>query len=277
MTYKASLAQETMLADLRKCHEDADVSYVTVEEHFGWSYAKLSRIYRGERPISLEDLNKIMGFFKLPQRQRERLRDLREQSRAKHCWWDDHPWIPRGFEKYIECEDSAVEIETVLASAFPGLIQTPEYMREVLAENTDSSVAASLEDWIFARLQRQRIFKKAKKPKFTAFLDGSVLYRGTDPVLRGQLLHVLELLELPYMDLRLMPRNSLLVSHSLDLFKLRGSPLAAATELPFVGAFLLEDPSQVARASRVVERYRNSALSAEETSQMIKKRLGELA
>jgi hypothetical protein len=74
----------------------------------------------------------------------------------------------------------------------PGLLQTPDYARAVLA-TVPNIAPGDLDERVAARLARQAILDRDDPPLLWAVLDEAVLHRpiGDDPtVMHGQLLHL---------------------------------------------------------------------------------------
>ena len=76
----------------------------------------------------------------------------------------------------MEIEERATEIRWWEPLLVPGLLQTPEYARAVLAswrrDNGDD-----IEAKVTARIERQAILDRDNPPELRALLDESVLYR----------------------------------------------------------------------------------------------------
>jgi transcriptional regulator with XRE-family HTH domain len=274
MAYKASLAQETMLLELRDYHKASGLSLRELEEALGWANAKASKILRGKQGASLADLNGLMEVLKVPRAERTRLRKLRTQSRVKQVWWDAHPWISEEFGRYLALEDAAVSICTVQSVVFPGLLQIPEYM-EKLFESSSSLSRVVVQDAVDVRRKRQEILEKHTL-KYTAILAPGILQTGPPEILRKQLKHTIELAERPNVDICVISKDYIVSSSDLGLLVLPGGRERAATDTPLLGALVLDDPAQVRRVRRAIESYKAHALDPEESVKLMSHMLREV-
>lgn len=98
---------------------------------------------------------------------------------------------PEWFRPWVEYEDEATVLRTYELVFVPGLLQTEQYARAVLAgaDDVDSMVAA--------RMDRQRILARDRPPQFVVVVDEAVLRRpiGGPEVMRRQLASLAEAAE----------------------------------------------------------------------------------
>jgi hypothetical protein len=91
-------------------------------------------------------------------------------------------------------------------SLIPGLLQTEDYARAVIAAGTVNSPRADVERQVALRMERQRL-TRTNPPKVWAVLDEAALRRqvGGPEVMRMQLEYLLELTGLPNVSLQVIP------------------------------------------------------------------------
>jgi hypothetical protein len=90
----------------------------------------------------------------------------------------------------------------------PGLLQTEDYARAVIAQMRMDLSAAQVEDLVKVRLQRQVTRLDGEHPtKLWAILDEAVLHRtiGSPSVMAGQLRHLLTASDQPNINVQLLP------------------------------------------------------------------------
>lgn len=103
-------------------------------------------------------------------------------------WWDvykstAHP----DYLEMVSHEQAASEIMQYQSLHVPGLLQTPDYAREVLSfQNAPARAELLLE----LRMRRQALLSGAACPKMSVVLDEFVLKRGRPETLRYQLDHL---------------------------------------------------------------------------------------
>jgi hypothetical protein len=113
-------------------------------------------------------------------------------------WLDSHKWhsiYPVWFHDWVEkFEREAVALRLWEHSLIPGLLQTEEYARAVLASFRRHD-AKTVEDNVAARLARQHILDRENPPDLRVVLNEVVLYHevGSPEVMHRQLTHLLEI------------------------------------------------------------------------------------
>ena len=91
----------------------------------------------------------------------------------------------------------------------PGLLQTAEYARRLhLAyQSIDPIAPGTVERRVEVRMRRQRLLTSDSAPELAAVIDESVLLRqvGDHDVMRAQLQHLLDMADLPNIELKVLP------------------------------------------------------------------------
>lgn len=140
-----------------------------------------------------------------PRIHREYLRLANEAGNSG--WWSQYgrDTLPDWFQTYLHLEPSASLIRTFETHLIPGLLQTADYARSVMAFPSDGDV----ESRVHARLERQRILDRDDGPSLWVVLDEVALTRPfTDGrVMSEQLAHLIEMAARPNVYIQLLPLN----------------------------------------------------------------------
>lgn len=100
---------------------------------------------------------------------------------------------------YLTLEQSASSLRDWEPTVVPGLLQTAEYARHVLAAADPGLLPADLDQAVALRLKRQEIWARESPPPpvFAAIISEAALVRlvGTPEIMRGQLGHLLSMTE----------------------------------------------------------------------------------
>jgi len=116
--------------------------------------------------------------------------------------------FPASFRSFATHEAEAVALSTYQHSLVPGLLQTEEYARAVLATRPNTT-ADEVELQVQGRLDRQAILTRADPaaPLLLALLDEGVLHRPVAPpsVMRDQLAHLTEMSRRPNVTVQVVP------------------------------------------------------------------------
>lgn len=128
------------------------------------------------------------------------------------------------------------------------------------------------------RMERQRrLFAEDDPLRLAVMLEEAALDRpvGGHEVLRGQLEHVLRLIEHENIEVRVLP--TALGAHEGLVGPFTVLDFAKAQSIAYVelvnGAVYVQDQDQVAGYNRTVDRLREVALSPEKTADLIRSRL----
>jgi len=160
------------------------------QEHFGaklgYSGALIRPIESGHRtpqPDFARRADEFFGYPKIFEKMEERLRDLP---------------FPPSYRPFVPHERSARVLRLFEVTLIPGLFQTPEYARAMLAARPHVT-GDEVEDLLSARLTRPEILDGEDAPLIYAVLDEAVLHRqvGGPEVMREQLEHLVALSRRP--------------------------------------------------------------------------------
>jgi transcriptional regulator with XRE-family HTH domain len=113
---------------------------------------------------------------------------------------------PNWFKQHIDIESEAQVIKVYEASLIPGLLQLPEYARELLNAGGESNV----EELVAERMSRQAILDRDHPPLVLVLLSENVLRWpiGGSAVMRKQLTHLLEVSKRVNIGLRVVPSTA---------------------------------------------------------------------
>ena len=127
---------------------------------------------------------------------------------------------PRWFREWPKVETAAHTIRTWEPMLIPGLLQTESYARKVFI-GRPGGTEEEAEKAVQHRIHRQAVFGRPAPPMYSALIDESVLHRpvGGPQVMRDQLQRFLELLNPPYVTVRIVPLKAGLTVGCLGAFE----------------------------------------------------------
>ncbi|WP_394438173.1 helix-turn-helix domain-containing protein [Streptomyces sp. SGAir0957] len=187
---------------------------------------------------------------------------------------------PKKVRDIADVEAKSVEL-TAYSDHYPhGLLQTREYAQALISLWRPILPQERVERGVAARMARQNIFERDPAPNLSFIQEEVTLRRpiGGKMVLRGQLERMLQLGELPHVEIQVMPTNS--TDHAgmdgeMEVLKFKdGSALGRGVRL--FGGRPVSDPKQL----RIIELrcgiIRAQALPPGESRAFIEQLLGEL-
>lgn len=136
--------------------------------------------------------------------------------RDRHGWfarfwndsrnWDGNPALAPAFRDFAEDELRASSLYMFEHSLLPGLLQTEDYARTVLA-TYPKVTAAQVAERTTGRLRRQDILTGDAPPWLWAVIDQGALHHdvGGAKIMRGALLHLAEMASLPNVSVQILP------------------------------------------------------------------------
>lgn len=276
--------QRRLRLELRKAREDAGFTQVQVAEEMDWSISKVIRIETGAVRLSITDLRALLQLYRVEAR--DVVAGLVEMGKAsrKRAWWDSfREIIGETMVKYIGLESSASLVRQYQDDVIPGLLQTSDYARAILAEfNTDPELT---ERKMEARIRRQSILDPSNVVKFFFILEESVLRRavGGSEVMREQLERIKSVARQDNVFIRILPfsvgAHVGMKSGSFTVLEFPGDEHdhLAVLDRAGVGLVLQDDAEQVSEYVEAFLRLEELASTYEEVEVVIDRLLSELA
>ncbi|WP_103529550.1 helix-turn-helix transcriptional regulator [Streptomyces sp. SM12] len=122
-------------------------------------------------------------------------------------WWSSHSSVPAWMDPLLAFEQWADTEHLYANGLIPGLLQTRDYN---LATHQALEIRRSPEEidgLVDARERRQTVLRKTPPLNIWAVLDEAVLHRvvGSREVMAAQMAHLLKLIELPHIEVQIMP------------------------------------------------------------------------
>jgi transcriptional regulator with XRE-family HTH domain len=197
----------------------------TVAKALGWSPAKVSRYELGQGTFPLEEIEKLLDYYGVPEPRRIQLLDLAAEANEPAWWYDYADALSREYLEFIGLEAEAASELVWQVTAVPGLLQTEEYARAIHSAHQQVVLdpPGLFERRTAVRMIRQQVLTSRNPPlELSAVIDEAVLLRkvGSPAVMSEQLRHLAELARLPNVDLRILPlqRESSLMADSFVVF-----------------------------------------------------------
>ena len=227
-------------------------------EQRGWSQADLA----DQIPYSLSTISMVEALHRVPTRDLAGHLDkafgtpgtfARLEARLR-----DLPF-PASFRPFAAYEAKATALYMFQHSLIPGLLQTPQYARAVLATRPNTA-EDEIDNLVAARLARQAILTRDDPPPplLWALIDEGVLYRPVAPaeVMRDQLAYLVEMSRRPNITIQVVPYSAGGHTGLLGAFVI--ADIDSSPGIVFVEDIadgrVFEDPGTV---SRVTLRYKS--------------------
>ncbi|MEU0144429.1 helix-turn-helix transcriptional regulator [Streptomyces sp. NPDC006288] len=195
-------------AQLRRLRGEAGLTTEAAATRIRCSIAKISRMETGHSPCKERDAVDLLALYGVsdPARTDEFI-DLVRRAGQRGWWRSFADVLPDWFEPLVGLEEAAASIRTYEGHYIPGLLQTAAYAHAVVRSGHALESEELTRRRVELRLKRQELLSRCDAPKLWVLLDEAVLMRPTGgaAVMREQLVHLLEMTELPHVIVQVAP------------------------------------------------------------------------
>ena len=195
-------------AQLRRLREAKGITRKDAGYAIRGSEAKISRLELGRVSFKERDVVDLLTLYDVTdERERDEALSLMRNANAPGWWYRYNDLLPTWFQSYLGLEAAASLIRTYEVQFVPGLLQTEAYARAVILLGHRSARPEEIERRVNLRVERRRILNRPNPPEFWAVVDEGVLRRpiGGRAVMREQLKALIELTDLPWVRLQVIP------------------------------------------------------------------------
>lgn len=269
-------------AELRRLRTAAGLTLDEVAEQMTCSTSKISRLETGKGIPKLPDVRELMRIYGVDSDEERDALLLLVRDGREHGWWEPltEGVTPERFVMDSPSRYPALETEASAQRSFDiatlnGLLQTPEYIRELMGSLLSNHTAAEVERLVELRGKRQRALFDAEKPlRLEVVLDEAVLRRvvGSPELMADQLEVIRERSLLPNVVVRVLPFDAGFHRAHIGSFVVLAFP-AGTADVVYVeghaGESYLENRSDVDRYNAIFDDVVDRALSPDASREVI--------
>ncbi|WP_119731550.1 helix-turn-helix domain-containing protein [Thermomonospora amylolytica] len=274
--------QRRLAAELRRLREAAGLTIDQAASALGWPHSKLSKIETARQIPKIPDVEAILeAYGGTNEAIKLALLKLAREVRQRG-WWAPYGDVLAG--SYAELEFAADRIRMWQPQLIPGLLQTEDYARTIIAGGIPDQ-PAEVDRRLQVRMTRRVMLSKQNPPQLEFILAEEVLRRpiGGREVMREQLGALLVASSRPNVRIRVVP---IAVGHypsigtgPLVLFEFDEGTvmnLDVAYQETMSGGMYIEDIAQVRACSVLYGRIADVALSEAESAALIRTTMKEI-
>ena len=262
-----TVRQRRIGAALRNAREGHNLTVTAVAGRFGRSQGWMSMVENGLLPIAAEELSTLLDFYGIPDGPL-RTSLLHLATHRPGTWervWEGR--ISAAALDLASLESDAAEIRNFESNVVPGLLQTPQYTRALIALGPakHSRYVKPLVDF---RQSRQRVLRRPDPPQYVPIIAEAVLHNqvGDHPaIMRDQIQRLTQAARLDHVDLRVLPRKAsgyLSLITPCVLISLRPpGQLTVSVGDQFTKSVFVEDEEEVASHEEIFELLLSVTLS----------------
>jgi transcriptional regulator with XRE-family HTH domain len=204
-----SVRSRQVSQQLRQFREQAGLTGVEVARILGMSQSKISRMETGSRPLNPEDVATLLGLYKVPEQQRDKVMDQVRRS-ADRGWWESQGLgLPELWKALIDFESRATRLQNYEATFVPGLLQTNEYTGAMFQAINKTLSDAEVNNLVASRTARQTVLRR-QDLQYLAVIDETVLRRpvAESGVMHRQLRHLVDSAGRTNVTVRVVPMRA---------------------------------------------------------------------
>lgn len=193
---------------LRALRNAAGFNVKDVGEYLRRGQATVTRFENGTYPVIGDELLKLLNLYRVSDPD-ERASLLRLADEVNQRGWHEGIITNRNFADFVWAEERALAMKVFQLDTIPGILQREEFARALLLAGPQDP--DKVDGLVEARMMRSRILQKKSNPPEAEFLlhENALQQRGPGAEVLGlQLKHLLDMAELPNLDLRILPASS---------------------------------------------------------------------
>lgn len=264
---------------LCRLRAERELSRDYVSEKTGINPATLYRIETARARPQVRTLDAILTVYEVTDDQRTALMKLLRDAAFSGLLQPYTEDLPEEYTTYIEFEEDARAVWNYQSLLIPGLLQTEAYARAVIPGTVPSLTRAQVDQRVTVRMKRQKLLRHKKPLELWVICDEAALHRavGGPKVMRDQLLHLIDAMELPNVTLQVvefgagahpgMPGSFIVMNFSDDPQVVHVDSMA--------GDLFLEEEADLRRYSGLYEHLRALAMSPDATRRLLTRVAGE--
>jgi transcriptional regulator with XRE-family HTH domain len=260
-------------AELRRLREDAGMLIEQVAEQLECSTSKISRLETGKGIPKARDVRDMLTMYGVTDgKVRDRMIRWAREGQQQGWWHEFSGVIDEKVEAFVALEADAASMRSYETAIIHGLLQTPEYMREVGKAIFADPTPADLDLFVELRQHRQEVlFREEVALELHLIMEEVALYRpvGGPKVFRDQLEHLLAMVKRENVTIQILPLSTGVHPAMGGSFALLSFPDDVDHGVVFAesarGAVTLEHAKDVATYAHVFDEISRRALDIDES------------
>jgi len=270
-------------SQLRRLRESKGISREDAGYHIRGSESKISRLELGRVSFKERDVEDLLTLYGVTEKsERAPFMALVREANQQGWWQSFSDVLPNWFQPYIGLEESAALIRTYELQFIPGLLQTEEYARAIIAQGNRSASKDVIEQRVNVRMNRQQVLRKENGPRLWVVIDEAALRRpiGGVKTMKAQIEHLIDLMSMPSLTLQVMPFD--FGGHAAEggAFSILRFPEADIPDVVYIevlgGANYLDKREDVDRYMEAMDRLAVDSTTPARTTDVLKKIAGQL-
>lgn len=170
-----SVKSRRLAVVLRRLRTSSGLSAAEVSRQTDLSPSKVSRMESAEIGFYIDDLEKLLDLYRVSPQRRVELMDVARHAEQRGWLRMNNPNLPHDWQTWVDFEDEASGLQQYAPLTIPGLLQTPEYAREVIEVTGNDLAPHEVDALVTSRMARQGMLSRAEPLRLHVVLNESAL------------------------------------------------------------------------------------------------------
>ncbi|MFD3556549.1 helix-turn-helix domain-containing protein [Streptomyces goshikiensis] len=188
-------------------------TYDSAAHAVGWDGSKINRIENAKAHLPIKDVKPLLKTYGVTDETVVTAMEELARDANKVGWWSNYGDLPEtNYKDYIGLEEDAESTRIYLPGLMPGLLQIPQYAREIITATAITRDSDEVSALVEMRKKRQAILTDTSRlggplHLWAVIHEATLHYRSaTHPsLMREQLRHLLDMAELRNITIQVMP------------------------------------------------------------------------
>ncbi|MFR9731325.1 helix-turn-helix domain-containing protein [Saccharopolyspora sp. MS10] len=172
-----SARSRRLAQSLRRIRAQKGLSATEVAKALGMSGSKINRIETCEIGVYLDDLERMLDFYAPSKKRRVELLDIARHAEQRSWLRTRNPHFPADWQTWSDFEDEATGLRYYEPMMVPGLVQTPEYARAVIAATGAALSDLEIDELVSSRIARRRVLSGKDPLELHVIIEEAALER----------------------------------------------------------------------------------------------------
>ncbi|MEV6638090.1 helix-turn-helix transcriptional regulator [Actinoplanes sp. NPDC051470] len=270
-----TIARWQLGQQLKRLREAAKITQLQIADVLGCSESKIYKIEAGDVGIGRGDLLVMLNRYGVPEDDSRSATALDLQKQGKlRGWWSRYGTLPTNYAMYVGLESAATEVRNFELAVVPGLLQTEDYARAVVAAAWPDD-QAEVDRRVQLRMERQSCLTEDPPLTFWAIVDEGALRRrtGGNEVMHAQLDHLLKMASRPNITVQVLPFSEGSHPGTTGSFSILDFPEDTHSPVAYVvsqaGDVYLEREDDMRRITLTYTHLQTAALSTSKSRELL--------
>ncbi|WP_190815162.1 helix-turn-helix domain-containing protein [Saccharopolyspora pogona] len=260
---------------LRELRRGAGLTIKDAAEWLVMGESAVSKIEKAKIAIKATHVRALGQLYDIDAAKLDYLLKLVKESNERGWWTAYRDTVPEWFRQFVGLEADSLDLWNYEAEYVPGLLQTSDYVRELMKANRPDMNEDEIERQVRLRRERQERLDGGQPPRLHFYINESVIRRpaGDSATWRRQVEHLIESSKLDHVTLRIVPFSAgphpaMSGSFVMMQFPEEDTPAFVYLENQR-GAVYQEDPGDIDRYMVTVEVLERLSLSPDDSCGML--------